>query len=334
MLNHQVTRPLRRCPGNTGGMCLLALCLYATSAPSGADVFTPLTEGERDRMAAMRAAALRGDRTQGSAILEALGSKHETVLATSLQACSQLGLSEAIPAVEAIATRPVPNFIKQRARAALARIKAEMDARSLSTSAQQSEAKVNRILTELNVTPDQANSRVAAHVNAKGAGDVWPIELYALQEIAKTAYYGPYSDFKAVPAFQQLDFNLDPAASLLIQLAPMNRDQRVSWLVNELANKRSLTGDDRCVLQLLIDEGAVASQAVASKLQNMAITPEKYSSIGFCALFRVLRGIGDKDQAPVIARFLKGFGPSIAYYADQVYSDVSRGLRSQYASGF
>jgi hypothetical protein len=314
---------------------LLTSMAVCNSANAIANVPSRPSDEELDRLAGMRAAALKKDRTAIPAIMEALSSSNDTIIATALHAACHLTAEEAIPSIEALLTsNRVPAYLKQQARGELARMKAEIAARDGATASQQAETKVKRILAEVGVTPEQVNERVSAFTLGRAGSDGRPLELYALRAIAKMAYYGEYNNFKNVPEFQQLDWNSDFAASLLIKLAPLNKSERVAWLIDELSNKKSLGKNEYILRQLAIDEGLAASRAAASMLQQMSGHWEVYAHTGFAALFHVIDGVGDKEQAPVLEKFLTGAPPQVIACAQQAYPHIVKGQRTQYAAGF
>ncbi len=119
-----------------------------------------------------------------------------------------------------------------------------------------------------------------------------------------------------------------------MKLAPLSKEERITMMINDLAHLKGLGSDETLMIQLAIDEGLASSSAAAAMLRNMDEHRDEYTHTGFAALFRVLRGIGDKSQGSLIGRFLEDSDDWVAHYAQQVFGSVQSGLRCQYAAGF
>lgn len=178
-------------------------------------------------------------------------------------------------------------------------------------------------------------------------GTGWTPAIYAFNQLADLAYYGDYAAYRSLPEFKILSETNVPGASLKLQYAAVPPALRYKRLVDDLATRGkddiATTGKEGEMLQLAIDEGLPASRYAAAKLLEMdkhrqqyakTVEGKTYIHAGFASLFRLIAGVGDKAQLPVIEHFLHDTDGYIGYYAKQVHGQVAKGLRSSWAVGY
>jgi hypothetical protein len=88
------------------------------------------------------------------------------------------------------------------------------------------------------------------------------------------------------------------------------------------------------MVQLAVDEGLDSGKAAAAKLREMASNRASYKHAGYSALFMVICGLGDKEQAGVVKRFMDDPHPWITHYARIVYPRFADGDKHQFAAGY
>lgn len=289
-------------------MCLLAGQPAVSAFPQGASAH------DQERLGPARRAGLRSDRTQIPALIAIVQEKpspNRFVMETALHSLAQLGATDALPAIDALlengrnADSDVatdPNVINA-AKAARAHLVAE-DAASPETNAVgQTQAKLTRFYSELGETPAELNEAILAYTNGP-AKDIrpdsapkYPVELYAMRELADMAYHSPQRDFVALAGVAQVDFQLDGRSALKIRLAPMSPTERLAWLVQDLSQKTKLSDDGYAEIQLAGDLGPEAGKAAVVKLQEMDQHRDVYTYTAFSALFGVVSISGDAEPA-------------------------------------
>ena len=308
-----------------------------------------LRNEDANRVADLRRAGVQGDASQIPALLQALESPtHVTYAYTSLHALAQLGALDALDAVSKIQNGPDED-LKHFAQVSRARLLAEGKTQQTADRKTQIADKAQRFYTELGLTPADVNAGVLAYISPKTTAEGYttissdsgptPVPVYAIREVADMIYRdsltpGVYKDYADLPEVTAVDFSKDYASALKVRLAPLSHNERITILITELANKRVLRMEDDYELQLAINEGTSAIPAIAAKLNFMASHRDEYSNIGFAALFRVLGGIGLPSSASLIGSFLHDKDNSVAYYADQNYRDIGRGIKHERISAY
>lgn len=314
----------------------LLLLLFSRQATVSAAPSPLLASTESDSLAALRAAGLHGDRTQLPLMVQALKNGHPAYISTALHALSHLGAVETLSTMDETTTRPQPDYVLKRMKVAHARLMAEAEAQNSSQPVGKAQTEVERFLKELNVDGTRVNGIVSDYRGKHDGEYDTPLEVYALQELADMAYRNDAVDYKQLPQLHNVDFSLDPGASLKMQIVLMPKKARVGWMIDTLARKNIRSGTEAMLTQLAVDEGLPASHAAAIKLKEMQSHPADYSEVGFGLLFDVIRGVGDKDQASVVEGFVND--PSnnggISHYARIDYPFIKQGLRCQYAVGY
>ena len=174
----------------------------------------------------MRRAGLQFDRSQIqtlTGIVQEKPTPSRFLMETTLHSLARMGATDALPAVDALiqggggtgGNDAVDPNVVNAARAARARSVAEA-AYPDAGAAGQMQAKLARFYAELGETPASLNAAMLAYMNgpAKNVGPgispKYPVELYALRELADMAYSSPQRNFtSALPGMVDVDFALD-----------------------------------------------------------------------------------------------------------------------------
>lgn len=272
---------------------------------------------------ATRRAGLTGDRSKIPLMIETLRQqKIFQEVFPALHSLAQLGATEGLPAMDALTRRDTIDFETHGfALVSRARLVAEAEARGIVDPVQQANVRVRTFYREIGLTPAQINSGTEAFNRVPMSGAATPLEVFALRELADMLYMGPYAAYVSVPGIAAIQFTLDYPATLKVKLAGLSDEQRVEWLVTDLAHQKVVANDQNCEQQLTADEGLLASRAIGKQLREMDQHRDVYSRAGFAALFEVLRAIGDPEQAWVFPHFAKDANGFIALYAKEVLPD-------------
>lgn len=321
-------------------LIITAVCLLGFSGPVIGFTPPPLPK-QTDEMMNIRQAGLHKIHAQVPTILKALKNPpHPYYKKTGLHALAQLGDVEALPVIEDFIQDTSDADMSNYARVAKARLLAESSVSNFQDTPAETGAKINRFYQELAVAPDSLNS--AALTYQKTAGQ-WhrsapPTEVYAMREIADMLYQRPSANAAPLPGVALVNFQLDDAAALKVRLTPLSEQDRIVTLIQELAHEKIQTSDESYKIQLLIDEGPIASHAAAAELARMDAHRAQYDQItyhnGFVSLFYVIAGIGDKEQVTLLRRFSHDADGAVAHYAAIAASDLEHGSKYQYAPGY
>lgn len=328
----------------------------STSQMSGAIRYKYSGHVDREDLnpiAGLAEAGRRGDRSQIPSIIRILSAPpHPVYVFNGLHALARLGATEALPVFDAY----IPQTIMQNADtdisnfaiAARARLLAESEARGINDPKARAAVKVKRFYSELSLTSAALNAAPLTYtkpqyVNVFNSRENQPqgtrilqngqpitsIATYTLRELSDMVYQDGYKDYAALPDVARVDFSRDYPSALKIRLASLPHPQRLSTIIEELANKKFLRSEDSYEIQLAIAEGVPAGRAAASKLKEMDKRRDQYTSPGFSALFGVLDGVGDKEQRPVIEYFMHDANRSVAHFAKNVFFDVRDGIKGE-----
>ncbi len=318
----------------------LALTLCGSRAALGQTI-QPKYE-EYGPLADMRAAGIRGDRSQIPAMIKALNPKLTAYhWMTALRALSELQATEAIPAIDAMIESCKGDTTAGFARVVKARILAEASTDTRPVSAQvrnrvpfgglpsnvviatespaRAEVTLNRFMGLLNLTTAKLKATMTKPANGPAqfvTTDPERTAVWAQQEIGDMALRSDPA-YLTLPAVKALDFTLYEGALLKMKVAPMSHEERVKWLVDELSRKKSLRGEDNGMIQLAIDEGLPASHYAVTVLKAMSKHQKDYAPMGFHALFMVLSGVADKTDSAIIATFASNDDPGISHYSGE-----------------
>lgn len=305
----------------TGGVRDRPKAAANASTESGYPVPGPIDNWDQGIQAqAIRTAGLRGDRFQIPAITAWLQKPpHPDFIPTALHALARLGATEALPTIDALRQQR-PNWGGDFGTVARARLVAEASSKAESDPTRQAAMKVDRFYHELGLSPAELTSTVSRYrpeqPKASDSYSLPPLEVYAMRELADIVYMGSYSAYAALPGVADVDFSKDYPSFLKIRLAPLSQELRLSWLINDLAHKKTLGANDSYEMQLAADGGTDASHLAMSKLWEMDNRRDVYIHTGFAALFEVLDAIRDKDQGPIFVHFAHDRDPFVAHYCN------------------
>ncbi len=308
------------------------------------------------RLAEMRVAGLRCDRSQISNLRDILKNPYpdnrkgylppasQLFVITALRALTRLGAAEAVPDIDQLIadSKDCPE-VANYAKVQKARLLAENSAQGITNSKAHALAVISRFYSVLGLSSTDLNAGVKQYqhqllTEPQGAGNGTPVsvEVYAVRELADMAYQRSYQDFLSLPGVSQIDFSLDYPSALKLRLVPLSREARIETLIEALVNTRILGRGEDYDMQLLADEGLAASPAIAAQLNKMKMHRSEYQENNFSALFRVLSAIGDQEQAPVVARFVDDPDINVRSEAELISHNLQSGSMSLYprAAGY
>lgn len=306
-----------------------------------------LTAEDSNRLAALRQSASNGNLSQVPAMISILHDPpHRAFAFAMLRSLSRLGAREALPTFDSYLAQSSKTHVQDKnlsnfAEASRARLVAESNTKNITDSRGQADTKVNIFFAALSLTADNINDQLQAYYNppldvngmstySTGPRDT-PVGVYAAGELADMVYHGSYKDFVASPQFAKIGFHGDYQSALKIRLAQFSASERLHIIIEELAHKTALRPEDDYEIQLGINEGLKASQAAAAKLKDMDTSRIAYHQVGhhagFVALFRVIQGVGDQQQAPLVEHFTHDSDQWVAYYAQSAYDDIRNGTK-------
>ena len=288
------------------------------------------------------------DHSQVPFIIRVLQSPPHVSYATAgLHALAKMGVLEGLPVIQSYIDTDTGDTGKY-AVVVKARLLAENSASRINSDPQKAIAKVERLYKELNMTSgDLNNALIAFHTPLTQQGTEGrtsqqfstlppqpPIGVYAMRELADIVYNGSYKDYASLPQVAGVNFQADYPSALKMRLAAIPHQERLNTIIIELADKKALTPNDSYELQLAINGGKPAGHLAAQKLADMEAHHDQYASAGFSALFSVLSGVGDQEEAPILARFLNVPYPYVSHYAKQNYRFLMDGNRTESIVGY
>lgn len=305
----------------------------------------PVLPQDQDEPARLHMSGLHGDRTQIPAMIAALQKPQPNwaYSCPALHALSRMGATEALPAITQLIQSKNYPIISREAEVAKARLLAEDSTKGLSGGSQ-AKAKIEGFYSNLGLTSDDINTRVEVYqsdlsqqlkANMYDGTLLKPLELFAMEEIADMVYHGSYSDYASLSGVARLNFESDDASALKIRLAPLTQPQRLTTLIDELANDASDDTKNLYRMQLISDEGVAGANAIAIKLRQMDANKPKYSRENFRTMFRTLVAIGDASQIPLVGHF-KAQGDEKSKAVTEVVDtmDLRKGMKNQFVPGY
>jgi len=289
---------------------------------------------EAKQILLMRRAGLTGDRSQVQAMIEVVtgpSHPHIVVVETALSALARLGAVEALPAFDYAAQSGSvePGYLKVMRQ----RLVAEDLANNTPAGAKRAMAKVNSLYRGLSLSPARMSAASPAASLSTLASPVTS-DMFAAREIADMVYRGNYADYASLDAVKQVTGTSDYPCALKMRLAPLSRSARVQALVDDLAHSRVMAVKQWYELQLASDEGTLASQAAAVKLQDMDKHRDEYPREGFDAIFSLLGGAGDATQAALVEHYTHDQDGYVAYFANSVYAETKAGHHAIFAPDY
>ena len=273
----------------------------------------------------MRRAGLQGDRTQIPdmvLLLQRTPAPDRLLMDTTLHSLAQMGATDALASINALIQSNKDTNIVNYAKAVRARLLAESQAGFQPDNDVQAKGKLDRFYKELGETPGDINAGVAAYLKnlasrvGPGVAPQFPMELYAMRELADMAYHSQYAGFTKLPGLSQAQFNLDGRSALKVRLAPLSAADQIAWLIDDLSKKKVITEEESAEIQLASDLGPSAGQSAAAKLWDMDQHRDNYSRAGFSALFSVITMSGD-EESNLWDHFKNDPNPLISEYAER-----------------
>lgn len=315
-------------------------CLaYLLSVPGGVQGY-PVVDPTRDyeRLGPARQAGLRADRARIPALVAILQEKPTPtrfLMETTLLSVAQLGATDALPAINALAQGAKDQDGKDLVEpdvvsAARARLIAEAAAGPDTGTPAQAQAKLGRFYQELGETPAALNAVMrgyeAAQPKAADLPPRNPVEFYAIRQLADMAYRSAYRGFAQLPGVSQVDFALDARSALKVRLAPLSDAERAAWLVQDLSRKAVFGDTENAEAQLGGELGTAASAVAAAKLQEMGQHTAQYKHAAFTGLFNLLVRSGGPERT-LLDHFKNDPDPTIA-------GDAGDGGRGELIAGY
>ena len=310
------------------------LSLPAREHPAGGILSTE----DASRLYDFQRASIKGDRSHLTKMLQSLDNpSHEGYEYGLPHMLARLGSTEALPILETYILHGSESTLSNVAKAAKCRIIAEDAVKKMPDGQAKSLKKLQIFLNELRMSATDLNSSLLAYqqpeVNSEGrtvirtGAKLKTLGITATDEIADMIYHGSYQDYASLPGVAQINFQADYPAALKMRLAPLTREQRIGTMINDLANKTVMRGEDNYEIQLLVDEGTAASEAAAAKLRQMDANKTSFSGAGFGLLINVIAGVGDMQQIPLLDHFegdADGTTANCAYLAGMTLKQGSK----------
>lgn len=293
------------------------------------------TDEEWVQMREMRLAGLKGDRSLLSRAVKWIESPRTEYLRwAAMRSVSRLGAREALAPINAIISSEQPESeTLGLAKVMRTRLLIESEAPTDGSAESRAAWRLNRFLQELRITPAELTNAPNVQEEIRRSRNHVPTSgiLFALRELADMAYQRNDVALTQLLDESGIRFNGDKPALTKITLTPIGSQERVTWLVDHLANLVGTLDADYYLFQLASDFGSSATAAAASKLAQMRTERDKYNrDAGFGALFKVIHGVGDRNQAQFVASFLGDFDPGVRHYADIVRSGIEKGVPRTY----
>jgi len=291
----------------------------------------PPTAEQFNLMADVREVGIQRDRSKSAMVRVALQERHRSVQIVALLAAGRLGDAEALPRIDAIARERFGEHISDLADIIRARIKTEQTV-GRATQSGTLARKLDHFLSTARLSRARMEEGARAyrdHGRTKGHFPTY--NVYALRQ---TSEFVEESGRAGVPAAAErlgIDFSLDRSAELRVRLAPMPKSQRIKWLIESIARKQVMTGEDYYEVRALADEGEEAVEPIVTKLHSVRNNRQGYSYPGIKSLFRALVPIGDPRAIPAVSIYLDDPDEWLRHYSMQALDALERGIRSSYA---
>ncbi|MBI3945775.1 MAG: hypothetical protein HY321_07640 [Armatimonadetes bacterium] len=305
----------------------LTLCialLTIASRGGGMDPASPMPE-EEELISILRDAGLTGDASALATAIRAATHKNQFVAMQGLWTLARLGSAEALPTVEALFDAEMAE-VRAYARVVAAQIRT--NGVSVARDAAGVRAQVLALLGALHLSSAEVSAPIPPLPGRDMEEDETTLQRrWVLRECADVVRAAANRGVVGAASTLPVDPAPDEAARAKVAFAAWKGAERIGRLVDALAAKRTLTGDDRYPIQLLADEGAPAAPVIIAKLEAMRANRAAYHHSGYCALFRAVTGIGGKHATAAVASFRKDPDEWVRYYADQCYEWLSKGIR-------
>ncbi len=227
----------------------------------------------------------------------------------ALVALGRIGTEEALTALESVANNLKPYYRESYVPVIRARIRADMEFPTVHTR-EQWEQKVAFFLQEAGLTREALQEALKNHPQF-GDPMVYPsrgvVAVRVLLEMAGEAYANGVKE--ALELFQGLELERDDPSRVRYQLIPLNRQQRIEWLIHSLTHKPASRFRDRYELLALWQCGEAAIPAILAKIEELSSQKPKEEAeivrvnVGIANLLEVLAGFDDPRVEPIMTRF-------------------------------
>jgi hypothetical protein len=318
-------------PSGTSAAGLLAI-QGAAASPA------PVTAADDKELAEVRQSGRQADAAQIGKMIRLLKNPpHPSYMKAALHSLAQLGATEALPTIDEEMQGESDADIRSYSVAARARLQAENAAQGVQDSDIAAQTKIRVFYQVLGTSAAGLNSGLEQHhdlITKQAFRIQTTAEVYAVRELADMVYDGQYTSFASLPGVSEVNYSQDYPSALKIRLSSLPPKERVNTMIQRLAQETEQAPNDAYDLQLLANEGTLASQAAVAKLREMSTQRSKYTYIGFSSLFEVIRGTGDKSQAAFVERFRHDADGRVAHYAEADYYDIEDGVKHQYVPGY
>jgi hypothetical protein len=199
------------------------------------------------------------------------------------------------------------------------------------TSGESLSRKVSHFLSTTKLSKTRIEEAAGAFHARGGAGEQQtPFEVYALRQMADFVAEGCEAGVPNAASVAGMNFSLDHATQLKVRLAPMSKKQRIDWLIESIARKKVIRGEDYYEVRALADEGTEAVEPILAKLRTLKSNREGYTYTGISTLFEPLACIGDKRAIPVVQSFVGDSDKWLNHYARQQLERLEAGYRTPY----
>lgn len=289
-----------------------------------------MSRDETMLIANIREAGLRGDITKMQLIRLGLLQSGWATRTTALLAAGRLECAEAealLPLIDRIGRENFETEIGELADVTIARIKTSREVGPPASAT----------LLVKRVRSFQESTRLSS-AQIEGASLAFNVrhsypprqEVFAMRCLAEITCDAIQRGVPRAQTVSGIDFSADFASNLKIRLARMSARQRIDWLIEAIARKRTFTGRDYYLVRALVDEGNEAIDPVTDKLRFLKRNRRGYAYPGIKSLFRVLDGIGDIRAVAILREYVGDNDQWLDYYARQSISSIENGFRKPY----
>jgi hypothetical protein len=251
--------------------------------------------------------------------------------AATLLALARIGDPTVLPNLQAVEAHLDPYFKENLLPVVKARIYAEIRVPTPRTRAEWQE-KSTHFLEQAGISLAEASKILEQYYDTS---QQWPPEnlLYApravwalrqLAEMATDAYANGVKDAFDVFAPIAMHLEKDYALWVRIQLGQRSSQERIHWLVNQLAERGVETSEDRYLMQALADCGAPAIPVIRAKLEERTASPSA-KRVGISLLLKVLAIVEEPSATSLLERF--------ATVADEYIAQEARSCLQRRLSG-
>jgi len=227
----------------------------------------------------------------------------------ALVAIGRIGTADALACLERLEPTLQTYYREAYVPVIKARIRAELAFPQVRTR-EQWQQQVALFLQEAELTQEALQEALRNHPQ-RGDPMVYPsrgvVAVRVLLELASKAYANGVKE--ALQLFEGLALERDYPSWLRYQLAPLNTNQRVEWLIRSLTHKKAMRFVDRYELLALWQCGEAALPAILAKIEELSAQEPKdevaqiQKNIGLANLLEVLAGYEDARVEAILERY-------------------------------